>query len=134
MNDAGGSPTPQCSMRYCNRSVLLRPEAPQVAALIEQRKPDRPMSAGEDHPGEGSHVAQRTGFHDGVDRQMPSPDGATIDASHRKDISHRQPGRGHQAMDRAKEGTHRAGRQLILPARVPEPLIKCRSSAGTPAA
>src|SRR5947208_13242795 len=32
------------------QGVLLRPEAPQVAALIEQRKPDWPMGAGKDHP------------------------------------------------------------------------------------
>src|SRR5262249_23500226 len=96
------------------QSVLLRPEAPQVTALIEQGKPDWPMGAGEDHPCESGHVAQGTSLHDRVDRQMSSPDGAMINASDRKDIGHRQPGRGHQAMDRAKEGTHRAGRQLIF--------------------
>src|SRR5262249_19484406 len=72
------------------QGVLLRPEAPQVTALIEQSKPDRPMHAGEDHPCESGYVAQCTGFHDGVNWQMPAPDGATIDASHRKDIGHRQ--------------------------------------------
>src|SRR5215510_14597919 len=96
------------------QNVLLHPEAPQVTALIKQSKPDRPMGAGEDYPCESGHVAQCTGLHDSVDRQMPSPDGATINTSYRKDIGHRQPGRGHQAMDRAKEGTHRAGRQLIF--------------------
>src|SRR5919204_5305635 len=58
------------------QGVLLRPEAPQVTTLIEQRKPHRPMGTGEEHPGEGGDVAQGTGFRDRVDRQMPTPDGA----------------------------------------------------------
>src|SRR6266540_2044546 len=95
------------------QGVLLRTEAPQIPPLIEQRKPDRPVGAGEHDPCEGGHVSQRAGFHHRVARQVPSPDGAAINASYGEDISHRQLRRRHQTMDRGKEGTDRPGRQLI---------------------